>query len=246
MTEELRESFKNDKTRLSYWFPKLRDAGLPVPKTEIVEASEAELRELYGLLDGEPLGGPGKSLIGRMREAADRMGYPCFLRTDHTSGKHEWESTCFIANGGSIASHAANIVNFWECANGFAPCDVWAIREFLPTMPFGACRNYGNMPICREFRFFVDGPDVKCWHPYWPQEALELGKPEWFGDFDYAEFCRAEDIEELRKLASAAGRAVGGEWSVDILETRRGWHITDMAEARKSYHWEGCRANAGK
>ena len=47
-------------------------------------------------------------------------------------------------------------------------------------------------------------------------------------------------MAELRNLASAAGKAVGGEWSVDILETRRGWYITDMAEAYKSWHWEGC------
>lgn len=29
-------------------------------------------------------------------------------------------------------------------------------------------------------------------------------------------------------------------WSVDVLETRRGWFVTDMAEAARSFHWPGC------
>jgi hypothetical protein len=28
---------------------------------------------------------------------------------------------------------------------------------------------------------------------------------------------------------------------VDILETKRGWFVTDMAEAGKSWHWPGCK-----
>ena len=54
---------------------------------------------------------------------------------------------------------------------------------------------------------------------------------------------RRGTMAELRNLASAAGKAVGGEWSVDILETRRGWYITDMAEAYKSWHWKDCPNN---
>jgi hypothetical protein len=45
----------------------------------------------------------------------------------------------------------------------------------------------------------------------------------------------------LTELANAAGRAVGGVWSIDLLETRRGWMVTDMAEAHKSWHeWPEC------
>jgi hypothetical protein len=50
---------------------------------------------------------------------------------------------------------------------------------------------------------------------------------------------RSLDVETERKLteyANATGRAVGGAWSIDILETKRGRHVTDMAEAAKSWH----------
>jgi len=105
-------------------------------------------------------------------------------------------------------------------------------------MPVGVCRDYVNMPICREFRFFVDGPEVKCWHPYWPLNALEQGNPHYYSGFDYGEFCQTPEIKKITELASAAGAAVGGEWSIDVLETSRGWYITDMVEACKSYHHE--------
>jgi hypothetical protein len=47
--------------------------------------------------------------------------------------------------------------------------------------------------------------------------------------------------QELDQIAIAAGAALGGAWSVDILETKRGWFVTDMAEAGKSWHWPGCK-----
>lgn len=49
---------------------------------------------------------------------------------------------------------------------------------------------------------------------------------------------------QLYELASRAGKAVGGAWSVDILETTRGypnrWYVTDMAVAEDSWHWPEC------
>lgn len=119
------------------------------------------------------------------------------------------------------------------------------MREYLPIIPHGICRNYGNMPVCREFRFFVDDGVIRCRHPYWPDHALEQGGLN-LTLAKYNELCRLPDMndglepEAIDRLAEAAGRAVGGSWSIDILETKRGWFVTDMAEAHKSYHWEAC------
>ena len=80
--------------------------------------------------------------------------------------------------------------------------------------------------------------------PYWPLTALQDG--EWEVDADeataYAELCHVDyqDLMALKDIVSRAGVACGGAWSVDLLETERGWFLTDMAEAHKSFHWEGC------
>lgn len=172
------------------------------------------------------------------RSAATEVGFPCFLRTDHTSGKHSWDKTCFVQSAADIRQHIFAIAEFSEICDFMGlPWSMWAVREFLQTIPHGICPRYGNMPVCREFRFFVDEGKVRCAHPYWPRHALDQGG--WIGtneDFDL--LCARP--HELTELAEQAGKAVGCSWSIDILETRRGWYVTDMAEAHKSFHWEGC------
>jgi hypothetical protein len=230
-------------SRLSYWFPKLEAAGLPVPKTIIVPMHREAQRNVWAALDGKhgtaEQGAASLQFVSDLRGAADSIGFPCFLRTDHTSGKHGWENTCFLPAAESIPSHILAIAEYSAMAGIMGlPFDVWVVRELLPTKPFGVCPNYGNMPICKEFRFFVEDGLVRCHHPYWPLGALEQGGAN--PDLDYELLCWMGNTAELYVLASAAGKAVGGRWSVDLLETEKGWFITDMAEAEKSFHWERC------
>lgn len=236
--------FMDDKTRLSYWFPLIEDAGLPIPKTAIIKATEDELRGLWGSFENRETHIKAKGLAARIAVEADRIGYPCFLRTDHFSGKHNWEKCCFIEKREDILSHMINIAYQWELVNFVAsPADVWVVREFLPTIPLGVCKKYGNMPICREFRFFVEDGLVKCFHPYWPESSLEDGAANYPQHFDYESFSKPADTAEealLHALAAQAGQAVGGCWSVDLLQTKNGWYLTDMAEAKRSWHMPGC------
>lgn len=229
-----------DKTALSYWFPKLVAAGLPVPRTTIIQMPKAAQEDVYAVFDGdEGPGGPDMlDFCDALSAAMEPMGFPCFLRTDHTSGKHNWNRTCFVTDPAKVASHVFALAEFSECASFMGmPWDTWLVREFLPTKPLGVCPAYGDMPVCREFRYFVDGATVKCGHPYWPLVALEIGGAE---GIDYTALCTCDHEAALIDMAVAAGQAVGGAWSVDILETERGWMVTDMAEAHKSFHWEGC------
>lgn len=233
---------KIDKTALSYWFPKIEAAGLLVPQTRIVNMPVLAQENLWAWFDGKEGTADqiaaSRAFFGEIRVAAEALGLPCFLRTDYTSDKHEWERTCFLKTVDQIPRHVFAIAEFSEIAGIMGiPWDVWVVREFLPTIPLGICPRYGNMLICREFRFFVDDGAVRCVHPYWPRESLEQGGAD-MAALDYDQLCRWP--HELSELAGAAGKAVGGSWSIDILETARGWHITDMAEANKSFHWEGC------
>lgn len=229
-----------DKTALSHWFPIIEAAGLPVPKTILLDMPEAAMQSIWAAFDGvEPAGSDLADFAKQIEAAADEVGWPAFLRTDHTSGKHNWSRNCFLSSRETIIEHIFGVAEYSEMA-GFIglPWDRWAVREMLPTKPVGVCRGYGDMPICKEFRFFVDGPEVTYWQPYWPQNALEQGRAEYQEGFDLASFYQPDDIDTLIAIAKEAGRALGGAWSVDILETERGWFLTDMAEAEKSFRWD--------
>lgn len=234
-----------DKTCLSHWFPKIAAAGIPVPRTIIVTAPEGSLREVWRAFDGEKPGAAANEFYQLILNAANEIGYPCFLRTGHTSGKHDWKNCCYLESADRVQRQVLSIIEYGEIAS-FAgmPHDVWAIREFLPTIPLGHCPGFGDMPICREFRFFVRNGNVECWHPYWPQEALDQGSAIFRDGNNYDTLSSCAEFDPLTVIAEKAGRAVGGHWSIDILETERGWYVTDMAEAEKSFHWKDCPISA--
>jgi hypothetical protein len=147
-----------DKTALSYWFPKLVEAGLPVPRTKIIKMSLEAQKVIWGWFDGEDAHtGDEEAFFEELRLATLDIGFPCFLRTDHTSGKHAWEDTCFVESFSNLKQHVFNIAEFSEIADMIGmPWDTWVVREFLPTIPVGVCPRYGNMPVCREFRYFIE------------------------------------------------------------------------------------------
>lgn len=224
---------------LSYWFPRLLAFGLPVPRTIILKMPEAVRSAVWSVLDGECCPGATLEFFSEIGRAATAVGYPAFLRTDYTSAKHAWKNTCWLGNEDDIPDNVFSIVEYSETAGIIGlPWDTWVVREMLPTVPFGVCPAYSDMPICKEFRFFVEGGEVMCWHPYWPQRALSEGGAS--PRLDYDALCEMSDEKAYRSLAAAAGRAVGGAWSVDILETSRGPYVIDMALASESFHWEEC------
>jgi hypothetical protein len=232
----------SDRTALSHWFPVVYGAGLPVPNTIIIDMPKEAQEAAFACFDGQEAGDMS-GFIASIDEAARELGYPAFLRTDHTSGKHDWKDNCHLPSAEAIGARVMGIIEYSEIASFIGlPWDRWAVREMLPTKAVGICPRFGDMPICREFRFFVRGGEVVCKHPYWPLAALEQGGAIYPGDFDYDAFCRLSSDEdaELSRIASIAGEVLGGAWSVDLLETERGWFLTDMAEAHKSFHWDGC------
>jgi len=269
-SNEEKRLVREDKTCLSYWFPKIQAAGLPVPKTRIVSFTDYDTaRGMFRIIDGTELNADAIAFMKRLSDAVDEIGCPCFLRTGQTSGKHSWKETCYLESPKDLLQHVGNLIEFSECADFMGlPWNVWVVRELLPTKPVCTLPRYGDMPLCREFRCFVDGDQILCVHPYWPKNAVEEGfpyrhatkehvddvwcistRPVLPADFDAiyerVRILGENEREEVIQLATRAGVAVGGRWSVDILDTDSGWYVTDLAEMGRSWHWPECE-NATK
>lgn len=232
-----------DRNSLAYWYPRIKDA-VPTPETHILEAEA----DLTSLLDGETPDG-FDSLVSGLCLAADMVGWPCFLRTGHGSGKHDWERTCFVRRSADMAQHVGALVEWSHLVDFMGlPTNVWVVRQMLPTEPLFRCEAYGGFPVTREFRLFVraggiDGAGVSHVQPYWPPESCEQGRPD---VEDWRDLLRASwtvspwEGVAICDLALTAVRAIGsGYWSVDVLQDRDGgWWVTDMAEGDASFQWD--------
>ncbi len=233
---------RDELTRLSYWLPKIEAAGLPVPRTEIIRVPDDDLIEV---VDGKT---PESfiSLVANIWKASETIGVPFFLRTDFTSGKHEWGRTCFVADVADTASHVAALIEYSECVDILGlPTDVWVVREMIRTKPLFHAFG-GRMPITREFRFFIRDGIVEHVQPYWPANAfvgnLMPDTPaDWAERLAKASRLTFDERNELTVLTFGACTALGGGyWSVDWLQDADGkWWLTDMAEGEKSYRYGG-------
>lgn len=238
-------------THMGVWLPKIEAVGLPTPKTILLEMPDEAVRDLWTQFDGKPAGEAWAAFVEMTKGRADEIGFPLFLRSAYFSGKHEWDKNCFVRDRAKLGDHMSSIAYMSECVGvgmGTVRCSwkTWALRELLPTMPVGICPNYDNMPVCKEFRFFAEDGNVLCWHPYWPDHSLERGGCDLSAEA-FEALSIPDNLPELMAMAETASRVCGGAWSVDLLQTERGWFLTDMALASTSWHWEDCpRASAKK
>jgi hypothetical protein len=234
---------KNTLTSLSYWFPRVKDLGITVPRTEIIPCDPMEL--LQGTYSEE--------FIIQLIDAASRIGYPVFMRTDLCSGKHNWKNTCFVPDQDALIRNLYPLAEFNELADICGlPYTSIVLREFL-NLEIGFEAFPGKMPINKERRYFIRDGEILCHHPYWPLEAFRGGSihvdrlidsgenKEWREKLNDL---NREDPEEIALLTSHArqvSHALPGFWSVDFAKTKNGpWYLIDMAVGQASYHWKGC------
>jgi hypothetical protein len=240
-----------DKRRsdMAYWWPTLYASGVPVPRTELITTDVNLMLACFGE------DGPEREFaefLGMLAGAARRISPagPWFLRTGQGAGKHNWKNCCHLTDLAKLGDHVAALVEWSEVVDFMGlPWDVWAVREMLPVTPVAVLPNYGDMPLVREVRAFVRDGRVLCSHDYWPLDAIRDGLPPGpRGDFLEADrlfalsSTTADEREEAHAVARCVARAFDGDgaWSVDLLPTANGWHVTDMAPAADSFHWPGC------
>lgn len=241
------ENCPADKSSMLYWWPKVKDVDIPMPETVVIEIDMSN-DDVFGIVDfDEDSLLAWKAYIPKIEEAIEKVGVPAFLRTDHTSGKHDWVNTCYYDGSRRIESHITELVSFSENA-GFIGLDISAIvvREYIP-MKSSFTAFPGSMPVCPERRYFVRDGEVECHHHYWVADAIAKGTraedlPKvWKRMLHKMNRESDEEIELLTANAKKIAERISGYWSVDFCQTTKGgWFFIDMAEGEKSWHPE-CR-----
>lgn len=233
---------KNTKTSLPYWFRETQRLDIPQPETEIVPCDRGNV------LDWIEGGDLDADFVRLLESAAEKIGYPVFMRTDLCSAKHDWKNSCYVKDKNSLWMNFSRLIQYNEMADLMGlPYTSIVIREFLP-LEATFIAFHGDMPINKERRYFIENGEVLCHHPYWPVEAIEehTKDPEWATKL--AALNEEEIIERalLGSFAREVSRVLPGFWSVDFAKSTNGkWYLIDMAVGEASYHWPECQ-NAGR
>jgi len=233
---------------IAYWYPKI--AGrVPTPKTDIISCAKCDFI-IQKTLCGEELQEDENRLLssffGEIEKAANALGWhdcrEVFMRSGHTSGKHNWEEGPHLPPGAQISSHVLAIAEYAILTSFIGlPLDVWAVREHLDIEVLAFVPGYRGMPITWEWRFFIVDGEFQCWHHYWPKRALTIGGiPDDDADRIIASF--TEPPDEAFDMAEMAARRFGFDASVDIIKDANGkLFVTDMATYGSSFHDYGCK-----
>lgn len=87
-----------NRTSMLYWFDRVAAAGLPVPSTTIVPIAPETMKAFWARVDGAEI--TDESVWAPFEAAARAQGFPCFLRTDLSSAKHDGPTAYRCTVGG--------------------------------------------------------------------------------------------------------------------------------------------------
>lgn len=230
------------RSSMLYWWPIVEHIStLRKPKTILIPTDTTKCLEF---LDGK--GWPID--MADLEAACKEIGYPVFMRTDHYSGKHSWNETCFVEGPERLLPNLAMLID--ETCMVDLPIDAIAIREYIP-MATLFYAFHGRMPVNPEIRFFTRAGRIECFHWYWIPDAIKKsGAP--VLDKMANEICESEWRSILINAQRSPGIGPNHEckiwevaplfpdyWSIDFCLSSSGeWVLIDMAEGEKSWHPE--------
>lgn len=226
-----------------FWYPKIKDLDIPIPKTEIVEIP---IQDFMNFMDCK------LSLCLKyakeIKIASEKIGFPLFMRTDLCSGKHDWDKSCYVIIKEEIPQNLYTMVE----SSFMADLDPSALvfREYIP-MASKFTAFWGHLPISPERRYFVRNGLVEEHFPYWVEDAIKNPSVyQWIGEtaptrkwknlLAEMNFEGTEEIVLLTKQAEKVAKIVDGYWSVDFCKGKDGiWYLIDMGLGEESWHPKG-------
>jgi len=223
-----------EKDSMLYWWPKATTPPrvVPMPETVMVK-HHVRMSDQFGV--------SGIDTIERKVQAAvDRVGMPVFIRTDQMSGKHAWKDTCYYDGSQELWKHITQLCEeSWSCDLFGVRVAGFAVRQYIELdAPFKAF--WGEMPVARERRYFVEDGEVLCHHPYWIEKAINRPSTSaWEGLLKKLNREPKHEIKTLTAYAEDLSCKLPGYWSLDFARAKTGgWYFIDAATGEHSWHPE--------
>jgi len=207
------------------------------PKTVFYKLTKEEIKTFWN--EQYPQG-----LTKKIVPLAREIGFPCFIRTDYASGKHDYINSCYVVKEKDLPSHVYNVIESNLLADFIGlPFKVLFFREFLE-LEFKFRAFQGKLPIAKERRYFIKDGKIQCHHPYWPVDAIEMPDNENYKTL--LKELNQEEEQEIKLLSKYSLKVrdalkIHDYWSIDFACGSNGiWYLIDIAIGENSFHWLDC------
>lgn len=241
-----------NKNSMFYWYPKTKTLDIPQPDTVLIPMKEGEIiSDGYGIRASD-------ELIARIKKE-NRFQFPLFMRTDLYSAKHSWEATCFVINQNAFTDNIQRLVETSDKIYGLLIDQGFALREYIEMKSIFNIGVWGNMPVSKERRYMVEDGKVISAFPYWYEAVIDIlegqqvayqyfaekglkpEKPDFPDNWrqrlkTFMHDISHEDYKQQVAWAEEIGQLLGGYWSVDFCQSKRGnWYFIDCALGEESW-----------
>lgn len=249
------ESKKKNRNNMSYWLPKIKEAGFLIPETYIhplpdywtawlmgdfyKEEGRKKFNEyLEGVLTSSP-----------MRKILEEKG-SLFMKTGNFSNKFNFKNA-YITKVAGVGDKFLEIL-YGSMMVGCAVSPEVVFREFIHT----SCERpsiYNGLKLNTEFRVFYDfdKKEVLGIVNYWDRKYMEKGLRYDLNDLKayqsvVDDLMNEIDKEVLQKICEEKLQKVDmyGIWSIDFLLGDEGFWLIDMAIGLNSAYYETVKEKA--
>jgi len=255
MNKEYKPFERSQQNYFSFWFPKVENCGIRVPKSVVVPVPVEVIHAFYMDKQDEDRATVEKFVKTEVlpKIAEFDINKPYFIKNGTFSNKFDANSSCLPSPSQNL-TEAIIMVNYNSlCVEANGEQEL-VIRERIGYDSRITPCIYNGLPFRPEFRVFYDFDDQKVLFSvnYWDYDYIRRNPVDRLYDmtdkiiFDHETekitqtFDENKDkVEQLVNDAMADVDELEGTWSVDLLLDEKGtFWLIDMAVAEQSAYWE--------
>lgn len=243
---------RSEENLFSYWFPKIRDCGIPVPKSVVFQTPRSIQRAFYmddPKNDRREIQNWVDAIVIPELEKCGMENNLLFVKNGVFSNKFDARSCMAFASGLTDAAIDINYSALCNIGFGTDGTEELVVRERIYLAPTQFAQIYNGLPLTSEYRVFYDfdAHKVICINNYWDYDYVY---PHLYCLTDKIVFEHEKDRiakrydetkDYVREMVSEYLRSVDGlhgPWSVDIMWDGQRYWLIDMAVAEESAYWE--------
>ena len=246
---------KENPNNISFWYPKIKDCGIPTPKTYIIDIPEEVLIACF--MDGDQK--QNMDIVYNwvknelMTAIPEDLRGLLFIKNGAFSNKFDFNTACVRYSSLDIARSIIEI-NYASLMLETGGNTELAIRERILNQKEDVPCIYNGMPLRNEYRVFYNFDTKKALYVvnYWDwdycYDAISRNMSDkiiyesYYGRLKEHYETNKDKVMQYVEEHMQTVTGLDGIWSIDIMEANNNLWLIDMALGYRSAYWDPVKA----